>query len=383
LSLVSILANALVVPIQPVVMVGGGAALLLGLVWPALGQVAAWLAWPVTAFTLAVVETLAQLPFAVIYLGEVAAPLVAIYYAGLFTVTSWLDRPSTPNDEARANPHRAPLAGLAVAGSLALVLWGWVISLPPADGRLRITVLDIGSPAETASGGEAVLLQTPSGLTVLIGGGPGDLTLARALDRTLPLFTRRLDLLVVASSTDQHLGALPETVRRFDIGRVLLTSAPGSSTAYRVLLDRLQDQQVEIVSAAGLPTLDLGAGLTLRVLADSPLGSVLRLDDDRFSMIIAPRLDAEGEAGLVSLGLAQPATALLLARSGSAAATSEAWLRGLNPRLAVIAISAGQPGAAAPEVLARMDGRTVLRTDLNGDIRLETDGVQLWVTTDR
>jgi beta-lactamase superfamily II metal-dependent hydrolase len=268
-------------------------------------------------------------------------------------------------------------------GSAALVLWGWQLSLPRLDGRLRVTVLDIGAPAEVSGGGEAVLLQTPSGVTVLIGGGPGDLILARALDRTLPLFTRRLDLVVVAAPTDQHLGALPETAQRFEVGRAVVTGAPGGSTAYRVLMDRLQAQQAEIVSAVGRPVLDLGDGILLRVVADDAQGSVLRLEWQRFSLVIAPRVDGETEAELAAQGLAQAASVLLLARGGSAAATSEAWLRAINPHLVVISSSAGQPGASAPEVLARLAGRTVLRTDLNGDIRLETDGMQLWVTTER
>jgi competence protein ComEC len=383
LSLISLLANALILPVQPLVMAGGGAALLLGLVWPVLGQMAAWLAWPFTAYTMAVVEALARVPYAVLYLGEVAAPLVTLYYAGLVTLTVWLSRPKDSADQPMSHPHRAPAAGLVLLGSIALVLWGWQSSLLPANGRLRITVLDIGSPAEAIAGGEAVLIQTPGGASVLIGGGPGDLTLARALDRTLPLFTRRLDLLVIASPADQHLGALPETVRRFEVGRVVFTTASGGSTSHRVLLDRLQNLRVEIITASGLPALDLGQGVSLRVLADGEQGSVLRLDWQRFSLVLAPRVDAQAEADLAGLGLAQPATALLLARGGSAAASSEAWLQALNPRLAIISASAGQPGAAAPEVLERLAGRTVLRTDLNGDIRLETDGVQMWVTTEK
>ncbi len=382
LSFISVAANALVVLAQPALMISGGVALLAGLVWPALGQVAAWLAWPFTAYTIAVVEALARVPGGVLYLGAVTPALVALYYAGLLALTARLDRPPAPSPAASRHPHRAPVGGLLLLGSAALVLWSWLLSLPPDDGRLRITVLDIGAPAEVRGGGEAVLLQTPGGAAVLIGGGPGDLTLARALDGTLPLFTRHLDLLVIASPSDQHLGSLPGTVRRYAVGRVVLTGAPGGSTAYRVLLDRLQDQQVEIFSAVGRPTLDLGGGLALRVLADGVLGSVLRLEWNRFSMIIAPRVDAEAEAELVDLGLAQPATALLLARSGSAAATSDAWLRAINPYVTLISAGAGQPGAAAPEVLARLAGRTVLRTDLHGDIRIETDGVQLWVTTE-
>ena len=36
-----------------------------------------------------------------------------------------------------------------------------------------------------------------------------------------------------------------------------------------------------------------------------------------------------------------------------------------------------------PEVLQRLAGRTLLRTDQSGDITLFTDGVRMWVETAR
>jgi beta-lactamase superfamily II metal-dependent hydrolase len=40
-------------------------------------------------------------------------------------------------------------------------------------------------------------------------------------------------------------------------------------------------------------------------------------------------------------------------------------------------------GNPSPEVLARLAGRAVLRTDQRGAITVETDGEQLWVSASR
>jgi beta-lactamase superfamily II metal-dependent hydrolase len=40
-------------------------------------------------------------------------------------------------------------------------------------------------------------------------------------------------------------------------------------------------------------------------------------------------------------------------------------------------------GEPAPETLARLDGRPVFRTDLNGDVEMSTDGHKLWIKTER
>ena len=49
-------------------------------------------------------------------------------------------------------------------------------------------------------------------------------------------------------------------------------------------------------------------------------------------------------------------------------------------------ISAGKDnpfGHPAPEVIARLDGDAVFRTDEHGDITVSTDGHHLWVETQR
>ena len=73
------------------------------------------------------------------------------------------------------------------------------------------------------------------------------------------------------------------------------------------------------------------------------------------------------------------ATALLL---GPEAAMTPEWLAALDPRLVLISTEAGSgyPDAAT---LAQLAGRSVLRTDVNGTLTVETDGVQLWVRAER
>lgn len=383
LSVISLAANLLILPVQPAVMVGGGAALALGLLWPPLGQVAAWLVWPSVAYTIRVVTALADVPGAALALGDTAPALLALTYLALFGGTALLARPAAqqPAWWTALAPQRKAAGGLALLGVTTLAAWSWFFSLPPVDGRLRVTLLDLAAPAEAPGGGEALLVQTPSGRTVLIGGGPGGLTLARALDGTLPLFTRALDVLVIAAPGNDHLGALPEALERYTVARAVLTRAPGVGTAYRVLVDELNQGDTLVLDAGTLPVLDLGDGVMLRVLADTEHGSLLRLEAGRFSLLAAPGLTAAEAADFVAQGLAQPATALLLAHNGADAANSAAWVQAINPQVVLIA---AQPASGPdPILLGRLAGRAVLRTDLHGAVTVMTDGTQLWVETER
>jgi len=71
-SLVSLLANPLVLPAQPPLMVLGGLAVILGLFSQPLGGLTAALAWPWVAYTIRIVELLANVRAAALSLGSVS-----------------------------------------------------------------------------------------------------------------------------------------------------------------------------------------------------------------------------------------------------------------------------------------------------------------------
>ncbi|NIS81177.1 MAG: hypothetical protein GTO14_13450, partial [Anaerolineales bacterium] len=89
---------------------------------------------------------------------------------------------------ARLNQVRLPSGvGLATLALLTGLTWRFIADLP--DGRLHLTTLDLG-------GGDAVLIESPSGRFVLIDGGPSPIALSEALGRRLPSLDRHLDWIV-------------------------------------------------------------------------------------------------------------------------------------------------------------------------------------------
>ncbi len=79
------------------------------------------------------------------------------------------------------------------------------------DGRLHLFALDIGQ-------GDAILVVAPTGETALIDGGPDpDLTLRRLGER-LPFWQRRLDVLVLTHPHEDHVAGLLPALERFEVG---------------------------------------------------------------------------------------------------------------------------------------------------------------------
>jgi competence protein ComEC len=369
ISLVAFLVNPLILPAQPPVMILGGLALLLSLVVQPLGQLLAYLAWPFVVFTIRLVEFFAPFPGAMLELGQIALPLILLYYALLFAWT--FARPSL----------RARLAGLKPGvvllglGLVTVLVWRSLLAVP--DGRLHLEMLEVGS-------GDAFLIQTPTGRYVLVDGGPSTRALSDALGRRLPLDQRRLDWLVVAGTSSEQIAALPDILPRFTPDQVLWAGAPLGTAAARNLQTALGQAAIPIHAAEAGQVLDLGRGARLQVLATNRSGAVLLLEWRNFRALLPIGLDEDLCQSLLEEPGPMPVTALLLASSGAADLNPPEWLQAWNPQLVLLSVGSGDRRARpAPEVLQVVEGYNLLRTDQNGWVHLSTDGGKMWVEVKR
>lgn len=367
LSLSSLLANPVILPVQPMLMGLGGLAVIAGMIWLPLGRLAAAAAWLPTAFTIRAVEFFASLPLASIPLERPSPLLVASCYF-LLAAVSFSPR---IRNLLRAAAARIAQRGMLLLGLLAvLCVLIWKLVAQRADGRLHLTILDVGA-------GEAILVETPAGRYVLLGGGGSTLKLAEALGRRLPLLERRLDWVIVASSAEEHLGGLVGAAERFAIGGLIL-ACPATGEAHQKLLSE--------VSAAGIPietpvTLDLGAGARLEFHGLGSHGAIVEVRHGHFRFLIPAGADPQ----LLRAGWSEKGgiSGMLLADGGNLAVNPETWLNAVDPRLAVVSLErASRRGLPSIEVLEVLGDRQLLRTDRHGWIEIATDGIQLWVQTE-
>lgn len=384
LSLISLVANPLVLPVQPVVMLAGGAAALLGAITPLLGTPAAWIAWPFLAYTIRVLEFLAYTPLADIPVAPLSIWLLVVFYFTLFGLTAFgsrLKRWLAARFGARfsdAFPSgawgRLAIPALLGLGAAAIVIWQNVLAAP--DGYLHLTVLDV---SRTACG-DALLVQTPDGARLLIDGGPSPTALSDSLGRRLPLGRRRLDWLVVGAAGDEQLTSLTEVLPRYPPDRVLWAGPTTGSASARRLYRYLGQAGLPVVLAQPGQSLDLGRGAALRVLTVGRRGMVLLLEWGRFRALLPLGPDFDDLQALIDDPSQPPVTALLLAESGYAPLNPPEWMERWRPQVVLLSVAPGDPyGRPAPEVLSALKGYTLLRTDRNGAITLVTDGKQMWV----
>jgi competence protein ComEC len=351
-------------------MVLSGLALLLGFIYFPLGQLIAWLALPFSTYTIRMVEFFDRFPHAVLLLADFSLLFVLLYYFVLFFFTFARDRQ-------RRLMRRLlnPAILLAVLFIISMLTWRVALALP--DGRLHLTFLDVGSA-------EAILIQTPSGRTLLINGGPSRSVLADALGRRLSPFSRREDVLLVASSQETQLAALAGVLDMYPPEMVLWSGLANASSSSLRLQSGLAAAAIPIIPAQPGQRFDLGGGARLEVLQVTGRGSVLLLEWGGFRALLPSGQDLVSLESAATVPSLAPLSVLMLADSGLAAFNPPGWIASLHPLLTVLSVSPADPdGLPDAQTLAALQGTTLLRTDRSGWIHISTDGTRMWVETER
>src|SRR6266851_4127691 len=378
LSLVGIAANLIVVPLAAVGTTLGMLALLVALASASAADMLFQALWLVLLALRAAVWAAAAVPAAMIHLPAPGWTAI-LSWCGLLVLMPVLD----------ARRWTRVAAAGCLAAALALSIWPWV---RPGDGRLRVTFLDVGQ-------GDAILVALPEGPRLLVDGGPAG---ARRLDvgeRVLAPFlwnrpAARVDAGAVTHSDSDHSGGLRAVLTRFRVGEVWENGrwGPGSEATLRAAersgacrRTLVAGQRIWLGSA--LVTV-LNPDGTLPLDEPPPKGEneeslVLRLDWRGFSLLLTGDLGRPGEERVLASHAPVRALALKVGHHGSRFSSTDEFLAATRAAVAVISVGARNPFRhPTPEALGRLEAARarIYRTDLDGAVVLETDGITLWIT---
>ena len=270
-SWLMMLANPLILPVQSLVMILGGLAMLTGMILPGLGHFLAMLDLPFVRYTIKMVNWLARWPGSDLVFPEFNLLWLVLFYALLIILTL------LPKDQ-RSVCRKiifSPSSILIVLTGLVVFTWNRVLTTP--DGRLHLTLLDSEG---------TVLIQSPTGQTVLVGGGPSPSSLNQALGDLLPAGDRTLDVVIVGSSIREDINALTGTLNNFDAGEVLWGVEPNANTATAAIYSLLLHKKVPIKTLGSGQFLNLDQGVNLKVIWAGERGAVLWLEWENFSALL-------------------------------------------------------------------------------------------------
>ncbi|RLT36439.1 MAG: ComEC/Rec2 family competence protein [Chloroflexi bacterium] len=393
LSLVSLLTNLLIAPVQPYIMLWGGAGVLVGLAGiDLLAQPLLWIPYLCLQWTVGMVRWSAALPWASVDVFSYGLGSLFLTYlllfgwhwrAGLIKMLGW-----RPRISALALWRWSSAVALPGLGIGTLLLWQVLLSRP--DGTLHLWFLDIGQ-------GDGILIQTPGGRQILVDGGSDPQRLFAQLGGVMPFWDRSLDLVVATHPDWDHMGGQLGLPERFGIEQALVSESLYENTDFDDWRRGMEDAGVSIARQSQGGWIDLGDGVALWVLwpltedAMPPVDDddknerslVLRLVYGEFSTLLTGDAGLPAEKAMGDKGQPLAAHILKVGHHGSNSSTGPDFVRAVQPEIAVIQVGENRYGHPTAEVLATLSGRLLLRNDLHGRIHVRSDGTQMWVETER
>lgn len=376
ISFISFIANLFILPVQPLVMIVGGLSVFISLFVYPLGQLFGWFAWAFAIYTIRIVEWFNTVPNSVKVLSDTSSGLFLLIYFPLLSLTfNW----ATIKEKFLASSSFLRACALTITFIIAFVCMVifWRSSATAGDNRLHIIFLDVGSA-------DAVLIQTPEGRNILINGGASVIELSDELGRRLPFFSPKLDWLIIASTQEDQLSALPRVLERYPPENVLLSGNIQASFSAQALDRYFADETIPVTRAEVGQKLQIGENAYIEIRAESPRGSVLLIQYQNFRALL-PIGISEGIFEVLEFGNAIGSVdVLLLADSGYVLSNPPDMIENLNPRLVIASVDAGDSdGLPSRDVMEALEGYSLLRTDRNGWIDISTDGFEMHVVVER
>ena len=216
-SLVGIIANIVVVPATGAGMLLGVISLCAGALSPPLGAAYAALEGILLRLTIRFSLYAASVPYAAIDTGPFGAWGTLSWYAFMALAAGWRDR------------RRAARCAAVMLGALCCAVFqGPDPAGAACAGLLRVTMIDVGQ-------GDAILVEFPSGETLLVDAGPVTPAGNAGKNIILPFLKRKgirsLDMLLLTHPDADHCGGAASIIRGMPVARVIEGSAQGTSSA--------------------------------------------------------------------------------------------------------------------------------------------------------
>lgn len=380
LSLVVLLVNLIIVPVQSALLIVGGLATLLSPIAPPIAQILFWMDMLLLNWSIEVVRFFGELSFAdVVFVVD--PRLIAFFF--IFVIGGAIVSATRPTWAQRLAlfVRQSPVFNALWLSGLAMGTLMLLIGLSRPDGELHVWWLDVGHS-------NAVLLQTPSGAQMLVDGGRFPSRLLTNIGDRLPFYDRTLEIVAITQPDEFDTSALPAVLSRYEAGVVLTTGQPNESDAFALLQTAIAPFEVVEVRAGYEIELDDGTLIEVLHPSEKPLlgdnmgdvPMVLRVTYGDVSFLLPGDLSLSGQGELLSNGEWPLATVMQLPQHGTTRSLSTRFLEIVQPQVVILQSDVGNfRGDPAIETLSLVNDLPLFRTDEGGTLHLRTDGRTLWV----
>lgn len=383
-SLISFVANILVLPIVEIVIILGLAGIILYVFVPTVGNVVFVVSSLLIGIVVMLTALLAAVPCSSVYIPSIGLPGSTVYYLLLAWFFGW--RPLSvpgPKRLVRQYPKICIITVFFVVALMAAYIW--------YPRPLSVHFIDVGQ-------GDATLIVTPRGKAVVVDtGGSISGSSFDIGERVVAPYLKHygvttVDYLILTHGHQDHAGGAAGVATNVRVNKIMLPREEYSQ-AVQALIQTKQASDIIPTYTGQTFLLDgvtfsidhaVGENDSGKIVSGNEVSSVVRISYGQHSFLITGDLDAKGEEMLLANNGVKSCTVLKVGHHGSKTSTTVPFLEAVNPDYAVISVGyANRFGHPHPETVKRLlDRNTVIyRTDTHGAIIFTSDGKKIEVNT--
>lgn len=241
-------------------------------------------------------------------------------------------------------------------------------------GGRRPTELRILVPAIP---GDAALITTPNGKTVLIDGGEDGAALATWLGNALPFGQRALDVLILTRPDTKTIPGQLAALKRYRVGMALMAATEENNSSQDAWWDLLAAQSVTPQTISAGDQLKLGE-CTLDTLTEHEGRLTLALRCGTTTAHFLQSIDDEAEQELAAQDLEPSALVVYPWKR----ATNTPLMQALQPK-AIVFSEGGRSEDALSWTDRQVGAARLFHEDVHGQIELRGVGERLTITAER
>ena len=372
-SLSSLIANVIAVPIIDVIIMMALTAVLANTLFPFISSLVFVLCSLLLGCVSEITRLLALLPASMVYVPYFS------FIGSIFYYIIWLMILQKSCRIYCLTEIRRHQQFFCMLFCISVLILGWNMF---RTQDLSVHFIDVGQ-------GDAALIITPHGKSAMIDTGgirDSDYDIGRQVD--VPYLyhygVTHLNYIFLSHAHDDHAGGVSGIVKRIPVDNIFVGREKRSEYASVWHISQQSDIMDKVISLDESESFDLD-GVKFSVIylgkgsGANETSAVIKVSYQNFTAMFTGDLPAQEEQEMIQKNDANKlkCTLLKVAHHGSKTSSTEAFLRKSAPRWAVISVGANNSyGHPAEDVLKRFEtiGTKVYRTDKNGAIVFYTDG---------
>ena len=380
-SIVTVFANIIAVPIAGITIISGFIMVVIGQFSIVLSQFVGNINSLSLSLILLISKLSSNIPFAVWTVYTPSVIIIFIYYS---LVLFFLKIKPAKNIKLKPSYY-------IIVFALIVILFVSTFFMPQ---NMEVVFLDVGS-------GDSAFIRTQEGKTVLIDGGgynsyskdepnTGEMIIIPFL---LEEGISKIDVMIGTHGHSDHVTGLNEVLKAYRVEKIVLPDVE-SREGLEEILNVSRQKEIPVYRVEKGDNIKLDSYTNIAILHPQDEFSS-RIDDLNNNSIVANLkykdisilftgdIEEEAEQYLIRESIDVKCNVLKVAHHGADTSTTKTFLENAKPSVAIISVGRNKFGHPSNEIIERLKERNVIiyRTDLNGAIMLKSDGKKLKISS--